>query len=131
MSMREIQPVESEKLECNSQIEVIAQDLTDDLNQSYPQGIKLAAIVASLAISVFLCALDETIITTATPRITDEFKSINDVGCFMTFAAFQLIYGKLFLFYSIKHVFLTSIVIFELGSLLCAVAPTSIAFIVG
>ncbi|KAI0843816.1 major facilitator superfamily domain-containing protein [Daldinia vernicosa] len=79
---------------------------------------------------------DETIITTATPRITDEFKSINDVGWygsayFMTSAAFQLVYGNLFLFYSIKLIFLISIAIFELGSLLCAVASTSIAFIVG
>ncbi|KAI1660267.1 hypothetical protein F4813DRAFT_387129 [Daldinia decipiens] len=78
MGTRGIQPVESEKLDWNSQTEAIAQDSTDDLNQSYPQCIKLAAIIASLAISVFLCAM--TIITTATPRITDEFKSINDVG---------------------------------------------------
>ncbi|RFU35450.1 hypothetical protein B7463_g868, partial [Scytalidium lignicola] len=111
---------------------------TTDVNtdQNYPAGIKLAVIIASLAASVFLCALDETIITTAIPRITDEFKSINDVGWygsayFMTFASFQLIYGKLFTFYSIKSVFLASVFIFEVGSLICATAPTSSAFIAG
>ncbi|KAM3089137.1 hypothetical protein ACMFMG_000752 [Clarireedia jacksonii] len=46
----------------------------------YPKGIKLAVIIASLAASVFLCALDETIIATAISRITDDFKALNDVG---------------------------------------------------
>lgn len=49
----------------------------------------------------------------------------------MTFATFQLIYGKLFTFYPIKIVFLVSIAIFELGSLVCGAAPSSAAFIVG
>lgn len=51
-----------------------------DPDQNYPRGVNLAVIIASLAISVFLCALDETIITTAIPHITDEFHSIDDVG---------------------------------------------------
>lgn len=51
-----------------------------DPDQSYPRGFNLAVIIASLAISVFLCALDETIIATAIPHITDEFHSIGDVG---------------------------------------------------
>lgn len=49
----------------------------------------------------------------------------------MTFAAFQLIYGKLFSFYSIKNVFLVAIAIFEVGSLICATAPISSVFITG
>ncbi|KAK0621982.1 major facilitator superfamily domain-containing protein [Bombardia bombarda] len=79
---------------------------------------------------------DETIITTAIPQITDDFKSINDIGWygsayFMTFASFQLIYGKLYTCFSIKNVFLSSIAIFEAGSLICATAPNSPAFITG
>ena len=50
---------------------------------------------------------------------------------FMTFASFQLIYGKLFTFYPIKTVFISSIFIFEVGSLICAVAPVSGPFITG
>jgi len=53
------------------------------------------------------------------------------MSSFMTFASFQLIYGKLFSFYSIKSVFLASITVFEIGSLICATAPTSSALIVG
>lgn len=40
-------------------------------------------------------------------------------------------YGKLYTFYSIKWVYLIALFIFEIGSLLCAVAPTSDALIVG
>ena len=49
----------------------------------------------------------------------------------MTFASFQLMFGKLFTFYPTKPVFLTSVTIFELGSLICGTAPTSGAFIAG
>lgn len=46
----------------------------------YPHGMKLVLITLALSLSVFCMALDNTIIATAIPRITDEFHSINDVG---------------------------------------------------
>lgn len=46
----------------------------------YPTGAKLGIIVASLCLSVFLMALDNTIIATAIPKITDHFKALDDVG---------------------------------------------------
>ena len=49
----------------------------------------------------------------------------------LTTAGFQLVFGKLYTFLSIKWVFLAAIVIFELGSLICGVAPSSTALIVG
>lgn len=50
----------------------------------------------------------------------------------MTCASFQLIYGKLFSFYSVKTVFLKAVAnIFEVGSLICATTPTSSSFIAG
>lgn len=42
-----------------------------------------------------------------------------------------MIFGKFYTFFSIKWVFLVAIAIFELGSLICGVAPTSAALIVG
>jgi len=41
----------------------------------YPTGLVLAAIVLALCLAVFLVALDQTIIATAIPRITDKFHS--------------------------------------------------------
>lgn len=41
-------------------------------SQEYPQGIKLVLITIALAASIFCLAVDNTIISTAIPRITDE-----------------------------------------------------------
>ncbi|KAI8309033.1 Rubrofusarin-specific efflux pump aurT [Colletotrichum sp. SAR11_240] len=102
----------------------------------YPQGLKLAVIILSNMIAMFLVALDRTIITTAIPRITDDFHSLNDVSWYasaylITSCATQLLWGRIFTFYSTKAVYLVAIFLFELGSLLCGVAPNSVAFIIG
>ena len=50
----------------------------DDME--YPHGLKLVLILLALCLSVFLVALDQTIISTAIPKITDHFNSIKDIG---------------------------------------------------
>lgn len=50
----------------------------DDL--VYPGGIALGMIVVALALSIFLVALDMTIVATAIPKITDEFQGADLVG---------------------------------------------------
>lgn len=56
----------------------------DDQNGSipneYPHGLKLIMLLLSIYISLFLVALDRTIIATALPQITDHFKSFGDIG---------------------------------------------------
>lgn len=49
----------------------------------------------------------------------------------LTTCAFQLIYGKIYTYYSIKWAFLAALFIFEVGSLICGVAPNSTTLIVG
>ena len=49
----------------------------------------------------------------------------------LTTSAFQLFYGKAYTFFSIKYTFILAIGIFELGSLVCALAPSSTALIIG
>jgi hypothetical protein len=46
--------------------------------QTYPTGLKLLAITAPLYMSIFLVALDRTIVATAVPHITDDFKSFGE-----------------------------------------------------
>ncbi|KAK0667512.1 putative efflux system protein [Cercophora samala] len=109
---------------------------TREDGEEYPTGIKLAAIVTALCLSVFLMALDNSIIATAIPKITDEFKSLPDVGWYasaylLTTAAFQLLFGRFYTFFSIKWVYLIAIFIFEVGSLICAVANSSVTLIIG
>jgi MFS family permease len=43
----------------------------------------------------------------------------------------QLFYGKLFSVFSVKTVFAASIVLFEAGSLICGLAPSSLILIIG
>lgn len=49
----------------------------------------------------------------------------------LTTSALQLVFGKFYTFLSIKRVFVTAICTFELGSLICGVAPNSASLIAG
>ena len=54
------------------------------------------------------------------PRIKDDFNSITDVGLYgssylLTSCAFQLIYGRIYTFYSPNCVLLFAIAVFEIG----------------
>lgn len=69
-------------------------------------------------------------------NIPIEFKAINDVGWYgsaylLTTCAFQLFFGKLYTFLNLKWVYVVALIIFELGSFLCGIAPNSNALIVG
>ncbi|KAB5575545.1 putative MFS aflatoxin efflux pump [Coniochaeta sp. 2T2.1] len=102
----------------------------------YPSGFKLAFLLGSIFVSMFLVALDRLIISTAIPQITDDFHSVTDIGWYgsaylLTNSAFQLMYGKFYTFFSIKATFLAAIALFEVGSAICGAAPNSVAFIIG
>jgi MFS family permease len=101
---------------------------------TYLGGFKLAAILTALCLANFLVALDTTILSTAIPAISDEFRSLPDVGWYissylLTNCAFQLLYGKLYTLFDVKMTFLAAMIIFEIGSLICALAPNSAVFI--
>ncbi|KAH3058922.1 hypothetical protein KXW16_002907 [Aspergillus fumigatus] len=129
----------SQGLEHDQSLEVVKDETSvksvDD-DADYPSGIRLFVICLSLCLAVFLTALDNTIIATAIPRITDQFNSQGDIGWYgsaylLTQSSVQLLFGKAYSFMSVKWVFLLAIGIFELGSLVCGVAPTSTALIIG
>ncbi|TVY86564.1 putative efflux pump, partial [Lachnellula willkommii] len=61
-----------------------------DKDMEYPTGIRMALVVISLLLSIFLVrylysllwvSLDMTIVATAIPKITDEFHGLDLVGC--------------------------------------------------
>ncbi|CRG89875.1 Putative HC-toxin efflux carrier TOXA [Talaromyces islandicus] len=102
----------------------------------YPGMMKRALIMLSVYFSVFLITLDQNIISTAIPQITDEFHSINDISWYgtaylMTMCTFQLLLGKVYKHYPVKAVFMGGVFLFEVGSAICGAAPSSAVFILG
>ncbi|KAJ7284547.1 major facilitator superfamily domain-containing protein [Mycena rebaudengoi] len=103
---------------------------------NFPHGLQLFLLMGALCLAVFLVALDNTIIATAIPKITDEFQSLDDVGWYgssyvFATAATQLLFGKFYTYLPIKWVYIAAITLFEVGSALCGAAPNSEALIVG
>jgi hypothetical protein len=67
----------------------------------YPTGFKLVTLIIALCLAVFLVALDQTIIATAIPKITDHFNSIADIGWygsayFLTSTSLQPSFGRIY-----------------------------------
>ena len=143
-------------MENEKALEKSPQDIPAQVEETkYPPRQEVILVSIALYLSVLLVALvrsfhspylahrtladsfkDRTIIGTAIPTITDEFHSLADVGWYgsaylLTACAFQLLFGKIYTFYSPKWVFLIAIGLFELGSVVCGAAPNSKAFIVG
>ncbi|KAI8263994.1 Efflux pump afoB [Colletotrichum sp. SAR11_239] len=103
---------------------------------NYPSGIKRALIILPLTMAYFLLFLDLAIVSTATPAITSRFNSLIDVGWYggayqLGSSALQPLSGKIYQHFSAKWSFLAFFAIFEIGSLICAIATSSSMFIVG
>ncbi|CAG8594872.1 6831_t:CDS:2, partial [Scutellospora calospora] len=98
-------------------------------------GVKLFLITFDLGCAVFLAALDQTIVSTALPKIVSDFNGLNQIpwvaaSYLLTMTSFQPIYGKLSDIFGHKVIFLVAISIFELGSLLCGLATDMISIII-
>ena len=110
------------------------EDATDE--DHYLSGLRLHLVIFSISVTILLVALDNAILATAIPTITSRFNSLDDVGWYgsaflITICACQPIGGKLLAYFSLKWTFVSFLGVFELGSLVCATAPSSVALIVG
>ncbi|KAF7553105.1 hypothetical protein G7Z17_g3883 [Cylindrodendrum hubeiense] len=100
------------------------------------KGLALALVMTGLSLAIFLMSLDSSIIATAVPRITSEFNSTGDIGWYgsaysFAMSALQPMAGKLFTTVPMKELFIACLAVFEVGSLLCALATNSPMLIVG
>lgn len=105
-------------------------------NSNYLRGIEFILVFSALLLSVFLVSLDQTIVATALPRIVSVFNSLDlatwvAAAYFLTEAGLMLCVGQLVATLPIKPVYLTSIFLFEVGSLLCGVASSMQVLIFG
>ncbi|KAI0003947.1 efflux pump [Xylariaceae sp. FL0662B] len=89
----------------------------------------------TISLSTFLTALDLGIVATAIPAITDEFHRLDHVGwygssIFLLAGTSSPMWGKLFKYFSVKVVYLVSLALFLIGSIVAATATNSIALII-
>jgi MFS family permease len=108
----------------------------DSATPQYPRGIRFIMITTGLILSIFVAALDSTIISTAIPSITTEFGSIANIAWYgsayiVMQAAWQPVWGKAYHYFPLKTTFLLSILVFEVGNVICATAPSSEILIFG
>ncbi|KAH8681834.1 major facilitator superfamily domain-containing protein [Xylariales sp. PMI_506] len=99
-------------------------------------GLPLAAVTAALSMAVFLVAMDVNVVSTAAPRIAEEFSALDDVGWYgsaflMTTCAFQILFGRVYTMFPAKWIFLAAISTFMVGSVIAATSSSSGAFIFG
>jgi MFS family permease len=96
----------------------------------------LVLVTVGLILSIFLAALDSTIIATAIPSITTQFGSISNIAWYgssysITNTAFQSAWGKAYQYFNLKATFMCAIAVFEIGNVICATAPSSEVLIFG
>ncbi|KAI0120154.1 major facilitator superfamily domain-containing protein [Nemania sp. FL0031] len=99
-------------------------------------GTRLALMLGSLTLASFLIFVDTSIVSTAIPKITDEFHSLRDVGWYgsayqLGSAVFVPLSGSIYNKFTLKWSYLIFFAIFEAGSAVCGAAPSSAALIVG
>ena len=104
-----------------------------DYAEILPHRTKLL-ILAAVLLSLFLAALDGTIVSTALPAIIADFNAIDLVSWVSTSyllasTAMVPIYGKLSDLYGRKIILMWGIIVFLLGSVLCGLAMSMMQLI--
>ncbi|KAI7858692.1 major facilitator superfamily domain-containing protein [Circinella umbellata] len=110
---------------------------TDEVDKKakMKKRIALGLTFFSLQISLFLAALDNTIVATSLPKIGSDFESmaisswvVNSY--ILTLDAFQPLFSKFSDIFGRKYILMSGIVVFLIGSVLCGAAQTMIMLIV-
>lgn len=118
---------------------------TTFVNQETAQGQRIdyatilpgrtkAVILAGVLLSLFLAALDQTIVSTALPAIVEDLNGLDllawvSTGYLLASTAMVPIYGKLSDLWGRKVILLWGILVFLIGSVLCGLAQTMIQLI--
>ncbi|CAH6723995.1 hypothetical protein CLIB1444_26S00144 [[Candida] jaroonii] len=103
--------------------------------EQYLHGAQLLACVISLALNMFLVGLDQTIVSTVLTEVSNDFHSFDKVswaatGFLLPLTVFTAIWGKLSIAFGRKYLLLATL-IFEAGSLMCALSQNMNTFIGG
>ncbi|GAA5956352.1 hypothetical protein JCM3765_005638 [Sporobolomyces pararoseus] len=121
---------DGKKVELASEIESgkVEGDKESEEENKYLTGKKLWIVFLAMLLSVLLVALDQTILAPALPVIASKFNALDQISWiasayFLTQIAFLLLYGQILTLFDRRLTYVVAIVIFEVGSLICAVSP--------
>jgi MFS transporter, DHA2 family, metal-tetracycline-proton antiporter len=90
-----------------------------------------------MALAVFVSVLNNTMINVAIPRISQDLSASGGqtgwivTGYSLVFATGIPIYGRISDFFSLRRIFSLALVVFAIGSLICALAPSFAVLIIG
>lgn len=110
-----------------------------DLLSGYVASLLLplpSIFTLTYSLNVILFALDQFIITVSVPQIVDEFQSLSQIewlntAFFIPCAGGILIYSQIMTVFSPRWVYLSAVVVFEVGSAVCGAARSMEMLIVG
>ncbi|WDK21279.1 major facilitator superfamily transporter [Colletotrichum graminicola] len=108
----------------------------ESANHQYATPKELSLLSTVFTIATFMIAIDGSILATAIPKITSDFHQLDDVPWYgsaylFTEMAFQPTFGRLYTLFDARVLYLISIILFEIGSILCAASPNSAVLITG
>lgn len=96
---------------------------------------EVRTILMSLLLTMFLAALDQTIVATALPTIGRQFADVNNLSWVITAyllasTAVAPVFGTLSDIYGRRAMIITAMSLFMVGSIMCALAPNMIVLII-
>ncbi|KAI9903464.1 hypothetical protein N3K66_002816 [Trichothecium roseum] len=119
-----------------SNTEKAAEQLQPDAPPRDITGWKWAVATAAILSSIFLYALDGTVVAVIQATIIHDFDALDDlswnvVGFLMGATATNMVWGQVYGQFDNKWVYIFNVAVFEAGSALCGAAPNMNALIVG
>ncbi|KAI5961692.1 hypothetical protein KGF57_001626 [Candida theae] len=104
-------------------------------HEQYLHGVPLLLTILSCIVTLFIAALDQTIVSTILTTVGEHFNAFDKVGWLtsgfmLPMACLIPSYGKLSIAFGRKATLLTGIVIFEIGSLISALS-NSMSLLIG
>jgi EmrB/QacA subfamily drug resistance transporter len=90
---------------------------------------EITVVMTALMLAMLLAALDQTIVSTALPRIAADLHGLNELSWvatayLITSAVVTPLYGKISDLFGRKSIFMVSITLFLIGSALCGLSQT-------
>lgn len=99
-------------------------------------GWRWALAMAAVLSSIFLYALDNTVVAAVQPIIVTEYKAVDklpwlSVAFLLGATATNMVWGRIYSQFNSKWLYIFNVALFEVGSAICGASPTMNGLIVG